>query len=148
MGLRFDVWCGNETLATRFPRIATLDHNRHCNVSDRLTFSSAGSIASFTWDWLRLPSRGGEGEQLMELINLINDANLRFEGGEDTWRWNLQSSKVYTIDYLRLVIDDSYLRKGLSYVLEQHCASKGSNSLLADLFRSYPYESQSYKKGC
>ena len=46
-----DTWCDVIPLAGKFPRLAALDTNSNCMVSDRVSKTSHGLV--FSWNWRR-----------------------------------------------------------------------------------------------
>ncbi|GKD66167.1 hypothetical protein Tco_1308275, partial [Tanacetum coccineum] len=61
-----DIWCGNQALKSKFPRIYMLDNDKGCNVSKRLSMHDWSSV-------LRRNPRGGvEASQLIDLRLLID----------------------------------------------------------------------------
>ncbi|GJV30157.1 RNA-directed DNA polymerase, eukaryota, reverse transcriptase zinc-binding domain protein [Tanacetum coccineum] len=98
-----ETWLGDSTLKHAYPRLYSLELNKHISVASK--FSGGSLIASF-----RRPPRGGvESDQLQQLISdtslvTLNNAN-------DRWTWRLDSSRVFSVKPVREFIDDSFLPK-------------------------------------
>ncbi|GJU23372.1 RNA-directed DNA polymerase, eukaryota [Tanacetum coccineum] len=98
-----ETWLGNSPLKYAYPRLYSLELNKHISVASK--FSDGSLIASF-----RRPPRGGmEADQLQ---HLISDTSLVIlQNAIDRWTWRLDSSGVFSVKSVREFIDDSFLPK-------------------------------------
>ncbi|XP_071692876.1 uncharacterized protein [Rutidosis leptorrhynchoides] len=91
-----DHWIGDSTLATRLPRLFSLDR---CQVS---TIASKRSSGSWLWTWRHEPRRGIEQLQFTDLLNIISD--ISFSTDPDYWTWDGPNS-LYSVSHARNLID-------------------------------------------
>ncbi|KAJ9558649.1 LOW QUALITY PROTEIN: hypothetical protein OSB04_013263 [Centaurea solstitialis] len=103
-----DLWCGNISLKTKFPRLAALEKNIGCQVADRLLLTVEEN--NWNWEWRRALRSDRECGQLQDLKN--DCSSIRYEGGEDRWTWRLESAGNFTVSSLRAALDDMTLKKG------------------------------------
>ncbi|GJU97790.1 RNA-directed DNA polymerase, eukaryota [Tanacetum coccineum] len=97
-----EVWIGDNSLSSVFPRIFALENNKSCSVADKL---HDGLVRS-----LRRQVRGGvESQQLSLLHDLISSTLL--SNVEDRWVWNLNGSDLFRVSDIRNLVDETFLPK-------------------------------------
>ncbi|GJV88518.1 RNA-directed DNA polymerase, eukaryota [Tanacetum coccineum] len=97
-----EVWIGDNSLSSVFPRIFALENNKSCSVADKL---HDGLVRS-----LRRQVRGGvESQQLSLLHDLISSTLL--SNVEDRWVWNLNGSGLFRVSDIRNLVDETFLPK-------------------------------------
>ena len=97
-----DDWTGDGVLASRFPRLYTLDKRKSSFIAERLD-PNIGE-----WKWRRKPAGQAETDELQDLQLLVDSVNLSRE--DDTWNAELSADgKFYVHDVRNLM--DSFLTK-------------------------------------
>ncbi|GJU47741.1 RNA-directed DNA polymerase, eukaryota, reverse transcriptase zinc-binding domain protein [Tanacetum coccineum] len=99
-----DIWCGNQALKSKFPRIYMLDNDKGCNVAKRL------SMHDWSTSLRRNPRGGVEASQFTELRLLIDFVELNSH--QDSWSWSLDVHKGFTVASVRSLIDSHFLVAG------------------------------------
>nr|GEV91024.1 RNA-directed DNA polymerase, eukaryota, reverse transcriptase zinc-binding domain protein [Tanacetum cinerariifolium] len=92
-----DDWQGEGALKILFPRLFALENSKDVTVNEKLRDSSL--LFSF-----RRNTRGTESAQYNGLVDLVSTININ--PSEDRWNWSLESSREFTVAYIRRVIDE------------------------------------------
>ncbi|XP_076895068.1 uncharacterized protein LOC143547554 [Bidens hawaiensis] len=92
-----DVWIGDSSLCSRFPRLFDLEVNKNCLLKEKL-FNSV-----WVWNWRRRPRGGVEDTQLEELISLLDSVSL--SDPDDKWIWKLDSDDAFSVKGVRSYLD-------------------------------------------
>ncbi|PWA93137.1 Zinc finger, RING-CH-type [Artemisia annua] len=99
-----DVWWGNQTLKSLYPRIHMLDSHKDCCVAHRLPPHEWNTV-------LRCDPRGGiEASQFNELRLHIESVVLN--SNPDSWSWTPNIHKGFTVASVRLLVDSHLLPVG------------------------------------
>ncbi|KAJ9541752.1 hypothetical protein OSB04_028258 [Centaurea solstitialis] len=72
-----EKWCSSESLENLFPRLATLEENRGCWISDRVSVTESG--LAFNWSWRRPLREGREQNDLVNLRSLCERCGFKAE---------------------------------------------------------------------
>ena len=88
-----DVWCDSCSLAEKYPRLAALDMNQNCWVSERVRKTNNG--LEFRWNWRRAIREGREAAEVVEIHSLCQLAPLEDTAGK--WFWSLENSGVFSV---------------------------------------------------
>ncbi|PWA63870.1 reverse transcriptase domain, Reverse transcriptase zinc-binding domain protein [Artemisia annua] len=102
---REDHWLGNNNFKTSFPRLFALEVDKLCKIKDRCTVSSG--LLNYNWAWRCLVRDGHEGNQLTDLLNLLQQ--VRFKDSTDKWICYLDHSKVFTVAAMTSLVEKSIL---------------------------------------
>nr|GEY88882.1 putative RNA-directed DNA polymerase, eukaryota, reverse transcriptase zinc-binding domain protein [Tanacetum cinerariifolium] len=98
-----DIWCGNSSLKSQFPRVYNLDPVRTCSVSQRISLNS-----SYWVFVLRRSLRGGaELAQFKLMLGILGDVTLSDHC--DSWVWSRGSSTMFTVASARDLVENSLL---------------------------------------
>nr|GEX63523.1 RNA-directed DNA polymerase, eukaryota, reverse transcriptase zinc-binding domain protein [Tanacetum cinerariifolium] len=92
-----DVWLGDTPLKYRFPRVYSLEVNKHADVASKM--SQVNLSASLR----RCPRGGAEQSQMGELIALLNDVVLGVM--DDRWCWALDGMGEFSVASVRKALD-------------------------------------------
>nr|GEW07339.1 RNA-directed DNA polymerase, eukaryota, reverse transcriptase zinc-binding domain protein [Tanacetum cinerariifolium] len=92
-----DVWLGDTPLKYRFPRVYSLEVNKHVDVASKM--SQVNLSASLR----RCPRGGAEQSQMGELIALLNDVILGVM--DDRWCWALDGLGEFSVASVRKALD-------------------------------------------
>ncbi|GKE55956.1 RNA-directed DNA polymerase, eukaryota, reverse transcriptase zinc-binding domain protein, partial [Tanacetum coccineum] len=96
-----DVWCGNQALKSKFPRVYMLDSDKNCCIADHVALQ----------DWfhvLRRQPRGGiESSQFSDMLQCIGSVVLSDDN--DSWQWSLDNSEGFSVASVRYLIDSHIL---------------------------------------
>nr|GEY89368.1 RNA-directed DNA polymerase, eukaryota, reverse transcriptase zinc-binding domain protein [Tanacetum cinerariifolium] len=98
---RDDVWLGDTPLKYRFPRVYSLEVNKHVDVASKM--SQVNLSASLR----RCPRGGVEQSQMGELIALLNDVVLGVM--DDRWCWALDGLGEFSVASVRKSLDALWL---------------------------------------
>ena len=96
-----DIWCGEVSLKDRFPRLFTLSANRDGCVNN---FWQDGG---WNLQWHSILRGGAQMSHLQELMEVLEDR--RCSGMADSWRWELDASRLFSMKSLRQHIDGAVL---------------------------------------
>ncbi|GJV69249.1 RNA-directed DNA polymerase, eukaryota [Tanacetum coccineum] len=96
-----DIWIGDCSLKTRFPRLFRLDTDPHCLVRDQWI------NGSWVWSWSRLITRGSLYSQIQALYDLLH--NSRVCDTPDVWEWTIGGSNSFSVKETRIHIDNIIL---------------------------------------
>ncbi|XP_022008346.1 uncharacterized protein LOC110907712 [Helianthus annuus] len=88
-----DLWIGNQPLYISFPLLFALEKDKTCNVADRVSWGL--NMLNMSWDWIRLVMSESEQEELMDMLLLLCDFNVR--DGPDSWVWRHDKSEVFSV---------------------------------------------------
>ena len=91
------VWCGDNRLATVFPRLYRLATNMHAKVADY----RGEDGWQFQW---RVPIRGGVIEEHIEHLHLQVE-HIQLVDGVDSWRWDVGNDDSFSVRSARTHID-------------------------------------------
>nr|GEW44946.1 RNA-directed DNA polymerase, eukaryota, reverse transcriptase zinc-binding domain protein [Tanacetum cinerariifolium] len=92
-----ETWLEDKALKYRYPRLFTLEMNKHISVADKLAQECLGS------SFRRAPRGGLESFQLSGLISKVGD--IRLVNKSDRWIWDLESSGSFSVASMRKEID-------------------------------------------
>lgn len=92
-----DSWCSSKSLAVQFPRLASLDIDINCRVSDRRMNNA------WSWCWRR-PISNPRVSKLLEDLMAILPNSFQIEE-TDKWTWDLDGQGEFTVAGLRKRID-------------------------------------------
>ncbi|GJU97812.1 hypothetical protein Tco_1327083 [Tanacetum coccineum] len=98
-----DIWLGDSSLKTKFPRLFALELCKDISVAEKMAHSSL--ILSFR----RLPRGGAEDVQYRDLCSHIYEVLL--PNMSDRWAWTLNASGDFLVSSTRSYIDDGFLSK-------------------------------------
>lgn len=96
-----DIWCGTEALKIKFPRLAALDMDSQCKVSDRW------NTTDWNWQWRRPIRSNREHAMVHELYNILPRALDNMEC--DKWVWKKNGKADFHVSILRKLIDHALL---------------------------------------
>lgn len=99
-----DAWCVSEPLEAKFPRLAALDSDINCRVSDRWFDNE------WRWCWRRPISNTRVMEMLKNLTVLLPN-RLQSEDN-DKWVWDLKGNNEFVVADLRKRIDHARFTSG------------------------------------
>ncbi|XP_071740495.1 uncharacterized protein [Rutidosis leptorrhynchoides] len=94
-----DPWIFDISLATRFPRLYSLDQNRTSSVASRF------SNGSWLWFWRRPPRGGVEDSEFTELCEALHSVSL--SAVSDHWTWDNPPDNTFTVAQARRLIENS-----------------------------------------
>ncbi|XP_071740106.1 uncharacterized protein [Rutidosis leptorrhynchoides] len=109
-----EIWCGSERLGDTFHRLYMLESNKDATVADRII--NVNSTSTSNWCWVR-PPRGRALNEILELNNLISSVTLTDQS--DSWKFNLDSTGIYTTKTLSQIINNLKLGIHASAILIQ-----------------------------
>ncbi|KAL4579128.1 hypothetical protein LXL04_015264 [Taraxacum kok-saghyz] len=96
-----DKWVGDQLLRDQFPRVFMFDGEPAVKIADR---SSRELVLS---GLLRAPRAGVATEQLEELVRKLH--SYTFSDASDSWIWELESSREFSVSSVRLYLDSVML---------------------------------------
>nr|GEV04155.1 RNA-directed DNA polymerase, eukaryota [Tanacetum cinerariifolium] len=96
-----DVWMGDVTFKSRFPRVYALESDKKITVAAKMNHNVLG------FSLRRAPRDGVEMEQLKDLIAILEDVELPIM--HDRWIWSLVGSGEFSVASARRFIDDHRL---------------------------------------
>ncbi|KAJ0433652.1 putative RNA-directed DNA polymerase [Helianthus annuus] len=79
-----DPWICEQPLKVRFPKLYTLESEKHCKVSDRLL--KVGGASLFGWRWKHDPTSLEETLELTDCSNMLTTVKLSEK--KDSWLWH------------------------------------------------------------
>ncbi|GKE47576.1 RNA-directed DNA polymerase, eukaryota [Tanacetum coccineum] len=98
-----DAWLGDCPLKQTYPRLYSLELDKHSSVASKLRNNSLSS------SFRRSPRSGIEEERLLLLIS--NTSSVILPNIINIWTWRLDSSGVFSVKLAREFINDSFLSK-------------------------------------
>ncbi|KAL4591726.1 hypothetical protein LXL04_004697 [Taraxacum kok-saghyz] len=96
-----DTWVGDQSLASRFPRLAALERDIHCKVADRW------SLEGWRWQWVRDINGGISYAHLAELMAILR--NVSCVDKRDGWVWDIANDGSFSVAGTRYWIDERVL---------------------------------------
>ncbi|GJU20664.1 hypothetical protein Tco_1154006 [Tanacetum coccineum] len=92
-----DIWCGESTLKSKFPRVYMLDNDRDCIVANWMHFVDWSSVLR------RLPRGGVESSQFNSMLSSFGSVALLDK--PNSWSWSLDISAGFFVSFVRSFID-------------------------------------------
>ncbi|GKA56552.1 hypothetical protein Tco_0755624, partial [Tanacetum coccineum] len=97
-----DVWIGDSSLSTLFPRLFCLDSDPDCFVRD-------GWInGSWSWSWSRPITGGSLISQLQAISDLLHSSHIS-KNSHDVWEWSIDDTNSFSFKGTRVHIDNFIL---------------------------------------
>ncbi|PWA45456.1 RNA-directed DNA polymerase, eukaryota, Reverse transcriptase zinc-binding domain protein [Artemisia annua] len=100
--LRFwkDRWLGDTLFKDRWPRLYSLESNKNCSISDRISHSGTAFLLGPGWNvW---PSTVEEISEMNDVNYMLN--NIRFVGSKDVWKWDEEGSNHFSVANVKRMI--------------------------------------------
>ncbi|PWA41943.1 RNA-directed DNA polymerase, eukaryota, Reverse transcriptase zinc-binding domain protein [Artemisia annua] len=91
-----DVWCGDETLAKKYPRLFALETEKHCVVSNKR------DDKGWVWSW-NLPIRNSR--VINNFHDMVNSLPPNLNDTEDKWLWQFNGHNEFCVAKLRKFFD-------------------------------------------
>ncbi|GJT31998.1 hypothetical protein Tco_0922417 [Tanacetum coccineum] len=96
-----DIWIGDSSLSTRFPRLFLLDTHPDFLVRDRWI------NGSWSWSWSRYITGGSLFSQLQDLSDLLHNSQIC--DIPDVWEWSIGGTNSFSVKDTRVHIDNFIL---------------------------------------
>ncbi|KAJ0734469.1 putative RNA-directed DNA polymerase [Helianthus annuus] len=101
-----DCWCGDVSMATRFPNLFALEINKFCKVANRVNVGPA--CEQWSWEWKRRLVDGNETTELQQMEALLGQPVLR--NGNDHWAWTLEGLGSFSVSSIkRALVEARYV---------------------------------------
>ncbi|PWA53584.1 RNA-directed DNA polymerase, eukaryota, Reverse transcriptase zinc-binding domain protein [Artemisia annua] len=95
-----DRWLGDTLLKDRWPRLYSLESNKNCSISDRISHSGIAFLLGPGWNvW---PSTVEEISETNDVNYMLN--NIRFAGSKDVWKWDEEGSNHFSVANVKRMI--------------------------------------------
>ncbi|KAJ9548692.1 hypothetical protein OSB04_021235 [Centaurea solstitialis] len=101
-----DRWLGSSPLCSRFPDLYRLERNKSCTIANRRVLEGSGNY-TWNWSWSNLAEAARLGERIQELQSLV--LSLTLTEKEDSWRWEGDPSGIFSVNSLRVLIDNVFV---------------------------------------
>ncbi|KAF5791018.1 putative RNA-directed DNA polymerase [Helianthus annuus] len=98
-----DCWCGDVSLATRYPNLFRLENNKFCKVAERVKVDASGE--HWSWDWKRRLTNGVETVEFQQLEAELGQPSLSSD--PDKWVWTLDGLGSFSVGSLKRALVES-----------------------------------------